>query len=330
VSASESRTVERTFGSCQLIERVGAGALGDVYRARDTIHGRTVALKRVPAAVTDDPERRAALDDAAAAAARVSHPAVAVLYELGVDGGETFLAHEFVPGQTLAAMLSGRPLHPRRATEIAIEIADGLAAIHAAGLVHGDLRPDNVIVTPKGHAKLLDAGFAAFTAGGALRTSAGQRLGALPAAAVPTLRYLAPEEALGEGGDARSDLFALGAILYEMLTGQPTFPQQDPDDLLLAIVQSTPSSPRSRSTTVTPELDRVVMRALGKSLDSRYQTAETLAADLRSIRAGLERTAAAASGDEEEQQQQRPWLRIILVILALLAAAILLAWIGSG
>src|SRR5439155_5434280 len=171
------------------------------------------------------------------------HPGVAALYECGLSDGEMFLALEFVSGQRLDEMLGARAIHPRRAVEIALELAEALEALHAAGTVHGDVRPANVGVTQKGHAKLLDAGLAAFTAGGALRTSAGARLGSLPASATAVLGYVSPEQAAGEPTDARGDLFGLGCVLCEMLTGRGPFDRPSPDATLLAVLQASAPVP---------------------------------------------------------------------------------------
>ena len=210
------------LGGYQLLERIGAGALGEVFRARDTVHGRTVALKRIPAALMADDDRLGLLRDTAMTLTQVSHPGIAMLYECGDEDGQTFLAQEFVPGQSLTQLLGGRPINALRAVDLAVRIADSLAVLHAAGLTHGDLRPDNIVVTPKGQVKLLDAGLAAFTGGGAVarvgaswvtcRTRAcrscatwrRRRRWAKPATSAPTCLPWA-------------------LVLYEMLTGQPAF-----------------------------------------------------------------------------------------------------------
>ena len=267
------------LGSCHLLERIGAGALGEVYRARDVVHGRTVAVRRVPAAVAADPERSAALERACEAAAALSHPNVALLYRWGRADGQLFIAQEFVPGQTLAQLAGGGALNPRRAVEIAIELAGALDAVHAAGLVHGDVRPGNVIVTPKGHVKLLDAGLAAFTGGGALRASAAGRMGGLGPGARHVLSFMSPEEALGERAGAQSDLFSLGAMLYELITGSPAFERVTADETLLAVLQQTPAPIEH----VPPALAGIVNRALAKPLERRYRSAAQLAADLRTV-----------------------------------------------
>jgi serine/threonine protein kinase len=293
VAADPEGTVEGTselgtLGAYQLLERVGAGALGEVFRARDTRHGRTVAVKRIPAVLAADSRRLTALEQAAARLGAVSHPGVAMLYECACDDGQWFLAQEFVAGQPLVQLLGGHPLNPRRALDLAIEMADALAALHAAGLVHGDVRPESVMVSQKGHAKLLDAGLGAFTGAGAIRASAAGRLGALAPETLPVVRALSPEEAMGEGGDARADVFGLGVVLYEMLTGQPPFGKATADEALLAVLRVTPPSPSRRQPKASGELDLVVSRALSKSLAGRYQSAARMADDLRAARTSLD------------------------------------------
>jgi serine/threonine protein kinase len=314
------------LGGYQLLERVGAGGLGEVFRARDTRHGRTVAIKRLPGRLTADSVRLDALRQTAERLSAVSHPGIAMLYECSSDDRQGFLAQEFVAGQWLPQLLAGRPVNPRRAVELAIEMADALAALHAAGLVHGDLRPETVAVTQKGHVKLLDAGLASFTGGGALRLSASRRLGSLAPDTLPVVRSLAPEEALGEGIDARADLFALGLVLYEMLTGQPAFDRPTADQALLAVLQATPAPPSVRQPTVTPVLDRLVARALAKPLDRRYQTATALGDDLRAIRAAMEADLADAAPPAVVAAGRAPrpaWWAVLVVAAAAAGAA---AW----
>jgi serine/threonine protein kinase len=312
------------LGAYQLLERIGAGGLGEVYRARDTVHGRTVAIKRVPSVVTADSTRSSGLVHAASKLATVSHPGVAALYEWGLSEGQMFLALEFVAGQRLDEIVGGRALHPRRAIEIGLEIVEALAALHAAGLVHGDVRPANIVITPKGHAKLLDSGLAPFTAGGSLRASAGKRLGGLPASASQIVGYVSPEQAAGEPSDARGDLFAFGCVLYEMLTGAAPFDRPTPDATLLAVLQSQPHPPSATIASVPTELDLIVMRALAKSLDRRYPTATALADDLRLAKSVLD-------SDVERRALFRepatsPFRRRALVLGAILVALSAAAW----
>jgi serine/threonine protein kinase len=321
--ASDHGTGE-SLGPYQLLERLGAGGLGEVFRARDTVHGRTVTVKRVPSAIAADALRAASLRETAQTLGAVSHPGVAALYECGEQDGELYLAQEFVPGQRLSELVGGRPLNPRRAVEIGIDVAEALAALHAAALMHGDLRPDNIVITPKGHAKLIDSGLGAFTAGGALRASAGARFGTLSTATLATVRYLSPEQAIGERVDARSDVFALGAVLYEMLTGQPAFDAATADTVIVGILQASPAAPSTLVASVPSELDLIVARALAKSLDRRYPSAAAIADDLRAAKTVLDMDLAQTTTSvSEPEHRQRPVALIVGGVLLLLAS---LAW----
>ncbi len=319
-----SGTTPAAIGSYQILGRLGAGGLGEVFRARDTVHGRTVALKVVPAAVSADPVRAASLKKLAAALSNVSHPGLAELYECGEAERELFLASEYVPGQTLVEVTAGRGLHPRRATGIALEIVEALAALHAAGLTHGDLRPDNIVITPKGHAKLIDPALAPFTAGGAIRATAGARLGGLPASAAPVLRYLAPEQAAGERMDARGDLFALGSVLHEMLTGESPFDRPTSDQIVLAVLQAVPPAPSSRTPAVPAELDVITTRALAKSLDRRYPSAAAFAEDLRLVKSVLDAEVAGQAPPEPPAGATGQSKALVIALLLVLGG--LVAW----
>src|SRR5712692_1363933 len=242
-----------TLGQYKILDRIGAGGMGEVYRARDTLHGRTVAIKLLPPELAADTERRDHLVRDARAATVLSHPNIAALYEIGEDGGHLFLAFEFVPGETLKTVIAGRPLNPRRAVSLAVQIADALAEAHAAGIVHRDLTPDNIIVTPKGNAKVLDFGLATWTAGGAERDVA----------------YMSPEQALGHPGDDRTDIFSLGVILFEMLTGRLPFSGTTHDALAREIVPTRAPVPSSINRSLPPELDALVAKALARNVDDR-------------------------------------------------------------
>src|SRR5690606_38447882 len=222
-----------------------------------------------------DPARSAAFEKACQAAAAISHPNVAMLYKWERTDGELLVAHEFAAGQTVA-QLGGGALNARRAVEIALEVALGLEALHAAGLVHGDLRPGNVVVTPKGHVKLLDAGLSAFTGSGSLRAGAAGRIGSLPPASRGVLAFLSPEEALGERCGEQSDLFSLGAILYELLTGRSAFERVTADETMLAVVQTSPDDIDAIASPVAA----IVRRSLAKPLARRYRTATQMAGEL--------------------------------------------------
>jgi TolB-like protein len=222
----------------------------------------------------------------------LSHPNIAALYEVGEDQDQLFLVLEYAPGETLAKTIAGRPLNPRRAIDLAVQIADALADAHAAGIVHRDLEPDNIIVTPKGNAKILDFGLAAWTSGGAARAHAAS---VSPDAGPPgapgksrTLAYLSPEQALGGQVDYRTDIFSLGIILFEMLTGRLPFTATVSTPLALQIIQAPAPAPSAVNKALPPELDSIAARAMAKSLDQRYQSAVTLSAELRAVGAVLD------------------------------------------
>jgi len=232
-----------TLGHYKILERIGAGGMGEVFRARDTRLGRTVAIKVLTPAVAADPDRRARFLQEARATASLSHPNIATLYEIGEDQGQMFLVFEYVPGDTLKKLIAGRAMNPRRVIDLAVQIADALAEAHAEGIIHRDIKPDNIIVTPKGNAKILDFGLATWTAGGAEREHAATMLETAPGATIGTVAYMSPEQALGERVDQRTDIFSFGAVLFEMLTGKLPFNAGSSTALALQIVQAPAPAP---------------------------------------------------------------------------------------
>ena len=279
------------LGHYKILDRIGSGGMGDVYRARDTRLGRTVAIKVLPPAVADDPERRERFLREARTAAALSHPNIAALYEVGEEDSHLFLVFEFVPGEPLSKVIAGRPLNPRRAIQFAAQVADALADAHAAQIVHRDIRPDNIVITPKGNAKVLDFGLALWTAGGAAREQAAQAAATLATGAgstLGTLAYMSPEQARGEALDERTDIFSLGVTLYEMLTGSRPFQGATPAALVLQVVQKRVPPPSSVNREVPKELDSVVARALERDAVSRFDSAAMLAAELRAVERGIQ------------------------------------------
>src|SRR5436190_20647991 len=201
-----------------VLERIGEGGIGELFRARDTKVGRTVALKVVAPSIAGNPDRLHRLLEDAHAAAALSHPNIGTLWDVGEADGQTYLAYEFAAGRSLREESGGVAMNPRRALDLAVQIADGVADAHARGIIHGDLRPETVMVTAKGSAKILDFGMAPWTRGGAARAAAARNPDTLTPDAVSIVAYLSPEQAIGGAIDARTDVFTLGTIAYELVT----------------------------------------------------------------------------------------------------------------
>jgi TolB-like protein len=316
---------DQTFGHYKLLERLGTGALGDVFRARDTSAGRTCLLRVLP----PDFPRRDAFLEAARKAATLTHPAMAMLFDTGEEDGRPYIAYEFAQGETLRHALAGGPMHPKRAVPIAIQVADALADAHAAGVVHRDIKPDTIIVTPKGGAKLLEVGLSAWTAGGAARAAAAAGEKVEPGAVASTVGYMSPEQVLAQPADSRSDLFSLGTVLYEMLTGRNPFAGADADATLISILKTQPQPPSQVNPEVPAELDAIVMRMLSRDVQSRYDSAASVAADLRA--AYGERTEHVFEAEDEEPADVLPargggrrgfWAALVLLLIVAAAAAV--------
>ena len=272
-----------------ILERLGAGALGDVYRARDLKVGRTVALMMVPPQLVG-PAGTAGRDKflaQARAAQTLNHPNIATLFDVVEQDGQCYLAYEFAAGPSLRDEMAGRPVNLRRAIELAAQIGDALAEGHSRGLVHGDLRPDNIVITPKGSPKILNFGLTNWTTSGQARNAASTADG-LGADPYGVAGYLSPEQALGSAIDARSDVFSFGVLLHEMLTGRNPFAGAMPSATVMNVIRLNPPAPSSATPAAPPELDALVARALAKPVESRAAGVLALSSDLRRIAAKLD------------------------------------------
>jgi serine/threonine protein kinase len=270
-----------------VLERLGESATGELFRARDTKVGRTVALKFISAEVFVDAAARIAFYDDARAAMALSHPNIATLFDVGEYEGDGYLAYEFASGITLRQESGGRSVNPRRAVELAVQIADALAEGHGHGLVHGDLRPDTIIVTHKGSAKLLEFGMSQWTAGGRRRIETARAPKSMPADAVSVVSYMSPEQVLGGAVDARTDIFSLGVIVYEMLTGRNPFVAPTVEDTALNVIAARIPPTHTLSTSLE-DLDALIARAMSKDIDMRPQSAASFSAELRGAGAILD------------------------------------------
>ena len=272
----------------RLVEKIGAGGMGDVWRAVDTRLGREVAVKVIGERLANDADALARFEREARAVAALSHPNVLSLYDVGREDGVSYVVTELLHGTTLRARLEGDGLKPRAALELALRVGHGLAAAHARGLVHRDLKPENIHVAIDGGVKILDFGLARFDASDARGADAADdesaitvNLASMPGMLIGSPGYMSPEQVRGQVVDARSDLFALGAVLYEMLSGQRAFHGPTLADSLAAILHEEPP-PFPASSGVGPILDQIVRKCLRKEREERYVSATELIQDLQS------------------------------------------------
>jgi eukaryotic-like serine/threonine-protein kinase len=261
--------VGRTIGHHQVLELLGEGGMGVVYKAKDTRLGRPVALKVMRAEWMDDAERQRRLVREAQAASALNHPNILTIYEIGSDAGVSFIAMEYIAGGTLAELLASGPLTADRALRMTAQVADALVAAHAAGIVHRDLKPSNIMLAAEDRVKVVDFGIAKL-AGSAVST--GETALTASGAIVGSAPYMSPEQAAGRTVDERSDLFSLGAVLYEMLAGHRPFGGADGADTLAAILRDTPPPIPG----VAPEVARLIERCLAKDVAARFESATEL------------------------------------------------------
>ena len=276
-----------------LIERlIGVGGMGEVYLARDEQLGRKVALKFLPARLTADNMQLSRFKSEARAASALNHPNILTVYEISTDGNRQFIATEFIEGVTLRAWLADGRMNLCAALEIAVQVASALAAAHEAGVVHRDVKPENIMLRPDGYAKVLDFGIAKLAEEGRARkdhelvTTSG--LQTRPGLVLGTARYMSPEQARGQKVDARSDIWSLGVVLYEMVVGIPPFAGETPSDCIASILTKEPPPLSGVLPDVPPKLEALLQKALRKDKGERYQTTREMLADLRSLKDELE------------------------------------------
>ena len=301
--------------------------MGDVYRARDTRLGRTVAIKVLPADAASDPERRRRFEQEARAVSALNHPHICVLHDVGREGETDFLVMEHLEGQTLAHRLRKGPVPFEQALDLGAAIADALAAAHRAGIVHRDLKPANVMLVKSGaglQAKLLDFGLAKLKAQPAAAAAGISALSTegpatTPGAILGTVPYMAPEQLEGKEADARTDLFAFGCVLYEMLTGRRAFAGETEASVISAIMTGDPPPVSSLQPVAPPALERLVKACLAKDPDARRQSAHDVAEDLRGIAEGVQPAAPPSAS-----RIGRAWVIGLAAALTVLAAIVLL------
>ncbi len=327
-----------SVGPYKVVRPLGAGGMGDVYLAHDTRLNRHVALKVLSARLTTDEERVRRFRREALAASALNHPNILTIYEIGESRGRDFIATEYVEGVTLRRRMRGRWLSLAASLDFALQVAGALAAAHGAGIVHRDIKPENVMVRPDGLVKVLDFGIAKYAEPARRRGSKESWIKTATGVVIGTTAYMSPEQARGQAVDARTDVWSLGVILYEMVARQLPFPGKTPTDRVAAILEREPEPLGRLRRGVPAELDRIVGRALAKNRDERYAQTADFAADLRKLRAtlGEERPfrfalpAPAGALLLSRKRSAVAWAALLLVIAAAIAAPIYYLRPGAG